>query len=203
VTRAPRWLKLSYTGFVALLVPFYWLEYGWQNFLWACDIALLVTLYALWGESRLAASSAALATLLPDSAWSLDYLVRLLAGHDLLRMDATAYMFDATIPPYVRALSLFHVFLPPLLLWLVLRLGYDRRAIVLTTMIAWVVLPLSYAVSDRAQNINWVFGFGVPPSPVVAGFGQVLMLMLLAPLLVYLPTHLVLGGLCREKPKVL
>jgi len=51
--RIPLWLKVVYTGFVAVLVPYYWRTYGPVNFLWFCDIALLVTLAALWLESPL------------------------------------------------------------------------------------------------------------------------------------------------------
>lgn len=40
----------------------------------------------------------------------------------------SADMFEASPPRYLRALSLFHVPLPIGLLWLVTRLGYDRRA---------------------------------------------------------------------------
>jgi hypothetical protein len=118
---------------------------------------------------------------------------------DLLGLRATGYIFDATIPLPVRALSLFHVFLPVLLLWLVYRLGYARRALAATTLLCWLVLPLSYVVSDPSQNVNWVHGFGSPPRPLLPGLGQVAVLMLAVPLGVYLPTHLLL--LLRRWPK--
>ncbi len=47
-----------------MLVPVYWLHHGPANFLWACDIALLVTVAALWRASRLLASMMAVAVLL-------------------------------------------------------------------------------------------------------------------------------------------
>ena len=43
------------------------------------------------------------------------------------------------------------------------RLGYDDRAWLATTMLAWVVLPASYPLSDPEQHINWAFGIGHPP----------------------------------------
>jgi hypothetical protein len=52
--KIPLWLKVAYTAFVAVLVPYYWHTYGPVNFLWFCDIALLVTLAALWLESPFA-----------------------------------------------------------------------------------------------------------------------------------------------------
>ena len=124
----PLWLKISHTLFVAVLVPVYWLRYGPANFLWACDIALLVTVVALWRESRLLASMMAVAVLLPELLWNLDFFLRLITGRDVIGLDATGYMFNPQPPLPVRLLSLFHVFLPPLFLWLVRRLGYQARA---------------------------------------------------------------------------
>jgi len=61
---------------------------------------------------------------------------------------------------WLRALSLFHVLLPVLLLWLLYWLGYDRRALPATMLLCWVVLPVTYLFTDPAQNINWVFRLG-------------------------------------------
>ena len=52
----PLWLKITYTLFVSSVVPVYWRRYGPANFLWFSDIALLVTVPALWLESPLLAS---------------------------------------------------------------------------------------------------------------------------------------------------
>jgi len=188
----PVWLKLAYTGFVAVLVPFYVANYGPSNFLWFSDIALLTTVVALWRESRLLASTMAVGTLAFELVWNFGYIVRLLTGTD--PTGIAEYMFDPTVGLFLRGLSLFHVVLPPLLLFMLHRLGYDGRALPLQTGLAWVVLPASYAVSDREANINWVFGPGGVqtwmPEPL-----YLLALMAGFPLLVYLPTHLVLGRL--------
>src|SRR5262249_40872039 len=50
------------------------------NFLWFSDIALLVTMPALWLESPLLASMMAVAVTLPELAWNLDFFVRLTTG---------------------------------------------------------------------------------------------------------------------------
>ena len=42
--RLPLWLKLVYTAFVAVLVPVYWYYYGPTNFLYFCDVALIISL---------------------------------------------------------------------------------------------------------------------------------------------------------------
>jgi hypothetical protein len=44
----PIWLKLSYSAFVTVLVPVYTRQYGWANFLWFSDVALLLGCVAVW-----------------------------------------------------------------------------------------------------------------------------------------------------------
>lgn len=130
----PLWIKLAYTAILCVLIPIYWRRYGAANFLWFSDIALIGTAVALWIESPLLASMMAVGALVPELGWNLSYFARLLLG---LRITSLAdYMFDARRPVWLRALSLFHVFLPPLLIWLVARLGYDPRAFAAQTLFA-------------------------------------------------------------------
>jgi hypothetical protein len=136
--------------FVGLIVPLYWRRYGPANFLWFSDIALLTTLFALWLESPLLASMMALAVTLPELAWSLDFFFQRISGKSAIGLSA--YMFDPAIPLGLRALSLFHVGLPILLVWLVYRLGYDNRALIGQTLLAGVVLPLSRFFSDPRRT---------------------------------------------------
>jgi hypothetical protein len=186
----PLWLKLFYTLFVCLIAAVNWVQYGPGNFLWFSDIALLVTAPALWLESPLLASMMALAVLLLELAWSVDLFVRLITGASLTGLSA--YMFDPKISLPIRAVSLFHLPLPVVLLWMLYRLGYDSRALVAQTVLAWIVLLLSYLLTDRSENVNWVYGFGdkrqkwMPPSV------HVILLMILLPLAIYLPSHLLL-----------
>jgi len=191
----PLWLTVSYTLFVAVLVPVYWVHYGPAHFLWACDIALLITVIALWRASRLLASMMAVAVLVPELLWNLDFFLRLIVGQDVSGLNATGYMFNPQQSLPVRILSLFHVFLPLLLLWLVWRLGYHARAGQATTALCWLVLPLSYLFTDPARNINWVFGWGRQPQTWLLGTWYLILWMLLVPLCIYLPTHLVLKKL--------
>jgi hypothetical protein len=185
----PLWLKIAYTLFVCMLVPIYWRQYGPVNFLWFSDIALVGLVPALWLESPLLVSMLALAVVLPELAWNVDYFLRLATGVSLIGL--TTYMFDATIPLFIRGLSLFHVLLPLLLIWMLSRLGYDDRALFWQTLVAVVVLPLSYLFSNPRENVNWVYGFGEKPQTKVPAPLFILLLMLLFPVGIYLPTHLV------------
>ena len=174
-------LKLAYTAFVCVLVPVYWVERGPANFLWASDIALLVTLVALWRESRFLSSMMAVGVLLPELGWNLDFFLRLASGTDLPGLDATGYMFNPDYPRVLKALSLFHVFLPVLLLLLVFRLGYDPRALPAQVLMTWVLLPLCYGFTAPERNLNWVFGLGNPPEALLPGAWHVLVLMVVFP----------------------
>lgn len=186
----PLWLKLFYTLFVCLIVAVNWVQYGPGNFLWFSDIALLITAPALWLESPLLASMMALAVLLLELAWSVDLFGRLMTGASLTGLSA--YMFDPKIPLSIRAVSLFHIPLPVVLLWMLHRLGYDSRALIAQTLLAWIVLPLSYLVTDPSQNVNWVYGFGEKQQKWMPPSAHVILLMILLPLAIYLPTHLLL-----------
>ncbi|MGH7315113.1 MAG: membrane-associated protein [Candidatus Rokuibacteriota bacterium] len=180
-------IKIGYSLFLLVLVPVYLAHYGPKNFLWFSDIALLTTGVALWLESPLLASMMTLAVLLPELAWNLDFLWRLLTGRELFGMSG--YMFDPRIPRYLRVLSLFHVPLPIGLVWLVCRLGYDRRAWLYQSLVALVVLPLTYWVTDRAENVNWVHGLGQPQSRLPQ-WAYLVLLIVAFSLMLYLPPHL-------------
>ena len=188
-------LKVPYTVFVCVLIPVYWFQYGPANFLWGSNIALIVTLAALWTENRLLPSMMALGILLPEMAWIVDFSVRLVLGRDAMPFDGTLYMFNADIPLWARSLSLYHIALPFLLVWLLYRFGYQQRALFWQTLLVWLVLPVTYAVSDPAASINWVYGFGSEPQTVLPGPVFVVLLMVLFPVAVYLPTHLLLRRL--------
>src|ERR1700747_1618908 len=54
--RISLWLKLAYTAFMAVLIPVYLRNYGPTNFLYFCDVALVITLVGIWIESPLLVS---------------------------------------------------------------------------------------------------------------------------------------------------
>jgi hypothetical protein len=189
----PLWLKLAYTLYAGLTVAVYWFKYRPGNYLWFSDIALMLTVPALWLESPLLASMMLLAILLPETLWNLSFFTGLVTGRPLGSL--AAYMFDADKPLYLRSLSLFHVFLPVLLLWMVARLGYDAEALLWQTLLCWIVLPASFLFTDPAENINWARGPGERAQQRLSPLVYLGLLMLAFPLLVYLPTHLLLRRL--------
>ena len=187
----PLWLKIAYTGLCAVIAPIWYRAYGPANFLWFSDIALFSTAVALWLESALIASTMALAVLVPEIGWGVSFFLRLFFG--LRVSDLADYMFHGDKPAYVRALSLtFHIVMPAVLVWMLYVLGYDSRALPAQIAVAWVVLPLTYALTTPQQNVNWVYGPGHGAQQRVPRLAYLAALMVLMPLLIYAPTHFLL-----------
>jgi len=191
----PLGLKVVYTIFVCALVPIYLRAYGPANFLWFSDIALLALVPALWLENGLLVSMLAISVVFFEVLWNLDFFFRLATGKSLIGLSA--YMFDPRIPLFIRGLSSFYIVLPLLLLWMLHRLGYDHRAFLWQTIVVLVVLPFSYLVSNAKENVNWVYGLGENPQRILPAPLFVILLMLLFPLVVYLPTHLLFARIFR------
>jgi hypothetical protein len=192
----PLLIKVLYTVGVGVLVPVYWCHYGPANFLWFSDLALLITLAALWLESPFLASMQAVSVVLLELLWIVDFVGRLASGVHLIGI--ADYMFTADKPLFVRGLSLFHVVLPFLLLWMVYDLGYDRYAWMAQTLLAWVVLLVCYCCTDPSANINWTFGPGKQPQTQIVPGLYLALLMGFFPVCVYLSTHLALHTLMPD-----
>lgn len=189
--RVPVALKLAYGAATPVIAAMYARCYGVGNFLWLSDIALALTTTAVIAETALPASVAAVAVLPLEIAWNADFVGR---G----RLTGLAgYMFDRKLPLGLRALSLFHVALPPTLLWLLRKFGYDRRAFPVQCGISAAVLPLTYALTDPEKNINWAFGPGAWPQRRLPPLVYLWLAMLAFPLFVHWPTHTVLRRLYR------
>lgn len=183
--RVPLAVKVGYTAWMAVWVPVYWVANGPSNFLWICDFANFALLAALWLESPLLASSQLAGILVIQIVWAIDYLGALLLGAHPI--GGTEYMFDAAEPLWLRALSLFHLWTVPFLVWLVRRVGYDPRAWRLETAIAFVLFPLGQWVGTPEQNLNWMWRpFGIEQTllpPLLFAFVAVP----IAALLLFLP----------------
>lgn len=188
----PLWLKIIYTVAALGILTVYWFRYGPGNYLWFSDIALIMLIPALWLESGLLAGMMAVGVLAPEALWNLSFFTRLLTG---IRITGIAdYMFEPDRPVFLKALSLFHVPLPIILVWMVWTLGYDPLALPAMTVLTWIVLPLTYALTRPEKNVNWVHGPGGEGvrQKWMHPLAWVGLLMLALPLLFYLPTHLLL-----------
>jgi hypothetical protein len=197
--RIPLAVKLAFTAFMAVLIPVYWYFYGPTNFLYFCDAALIITLIAIWPENALLISMACVGILAMQAYWTIDLLVNA-AGYSLTGI--TDYMFDSGHSLFLRSLSLYHAWLPFLLVYLVSKTGYDRRGLPLWTGLAWSLVLISFFAMPPPNpnagltpvNIDYVWGMSdsAPQHWVPSGIWLTGMLIGL-PLLVYLPTHFLLA----------
>jgi hypothetical protein len=198
--RLPLWLKIVWTAWVVVWIPLYWKQYTVTTFLWFCDLANFVILAALWKESPLLFSWQAVSVLVFQIVYMVDVAGRVLLGRHLI--GGTEWIFDdPSIPPHIKFLSVtMHISAPPLLLWALRRLGYDRRAFYCQAATACVVLPICWFVADPKDNLNWVWKpFNKPQTWMSPGL-YLLVCIVGYTALVFLPTHLVLARLFSKPP---
>ena len=201
----PLGLKLAYSAFMAVLIPVYWYWYGPTNFLYFCDVALILTLVGVWKESALLISMCAVGIILPQLLWVVDLLGTLI-NHPLTGM--TSYMFVPTSSLFLRGLSLFHGWIPFLLLYLVKKLGYDRRGLPGWTLLAWALIAVAFLFLPAPRpdaglmpvNVNYVWG----PSDAAAqtwmpAYAWLALLVFGLPLVFFLPTHFLLQKFFARK----
>ena len=186
-------LRWAAAAFLALYVPGYALAYGLANFLFLCNLSVILAGVGIWTGNRLLLSSQAVAILLVGVAWAVDVASRLLTGSHLI--GATAYMWDPRWPLFARLLSLYHVALPVVLVSALRRVGYDPRGYWLQSAIA-IVAVAAGRLFGPAANINYAFvdpllkrTWGGPVTHVAAVAGFLV-------LLVYPLTHVLLARLC-------
>ena len=201
--RLPLWLKLAYTGFMAVLVPIYWRDYGVTNFLYFCDVALFFTLAAVWLESPLLASAPLVGIFLPQMLWVADFFVELAGGHFL---GMTGYMFR---PPYFLRVVVLPLLVAVLSLVAGVAPGIRSPRFALWTVCAWVLMGICYAAMpgptetpawpDQPININYVHGFDNTKPQGWLDSEQYFALLIATLPLALLPSHLLFAWLFAKK----
>lgn len=187
-----RWVAL---GWLALWTPVYAVYWGWRNFLALCDVGVALACLGIWRASPLLLSSQALPSILFGLLWSTDLGGRLVAGKHVF--GGTEYMLDRTIPVPVRALSLFHLALPLVILRLLTRTGYDRRAFWLQSGVTLGVLAASRLVGAD-KNLNYAFEEPLLHRRFTPPALHVGLVWLFISGVIYLPTHVVLTRAFRR-----
>lgn len=191
----PLWLKIAAALYLCGFVIIQAYNFGFSNFLWFSCLGLIGMTFALLFESRLLASMMLLMVFVPDEiSWGGDFFIALLTGWHPL--SATNYMFDEQYPLFIRTMSLFHIVVPLLLVWMVYKLRYDTRALLAQTLLCTVILLISYNITEPESNINCVFGLsGGAPQTAMHPWLYLAIVMISAPLAFYLPVHLLLWKL--------
>lgn len=140
-----------------LAIATYWMLMGVPvHLLWLCDLGLLLTGIGFLLRSSVLLTSQFIGGFLVQLIWSLDFLPRLLFGMKIFGW--TGYMFSPTHSAIAKFLSLFHLFLPVLLLYGVIKYGYAKTGLRLQVIITVPLYILSYLLTNSADNTNWVLG---------------------------------------------
>ncbi len=189
VQQVPIGAKIGYSLWMLVWVPVVLWAYGPANFLWLCNAAMFLLLYAVWREDRLIVSSQAGVVVFIGVVWTLDLVVALIAGGRSLT-GITGYMFDPDFPLLARIVSLFHVVLPAFVLWLCLRIGYDRRGIWLQCVVSIVLVYAGWLFTDPERNLNYAFTpFGLEQVWLPHWLYVALLALVVNPLVIFLPGH--------------
>ncbi|MGD9388474.1 MAG: hypothetical protein PVI87_09655 [Gammaproteobacteria bacterium] len=192
----PRSAAWAFSAWMGCWIPVVLWAYGPQNFLWICNIAQFMVLYAVWRGDRLVLSSQAGTVCVVGLVWGLDLLLGLATGGRTASF--TAYMFDPQLPLAARIVSLYHVGLPLYVLWLLRRTGYDDRGPRLQVLVGGVAVVAGWLLTEPVRNVNWVHRpFGIEqawlPEPVF-----VALLLVLYPALLFWPGHWLVRAALRR-----
>ena len=177
-----RWAALAW---LALYLPSYAAAYGWLNFLFLCNLGVMLTALGLWRGHALLLSSQALAAPVISLVWTVDVLARLVTGRHLY--GGTAYMWDPQFPLFTRLLSCYHAAWPAVL-WLALRrTGYDARGLPLQITLALLAVSAG-RLAAPAANVNYAHADPFFKREFGGPIGHVLVVVA-ALALVYAVTH--------------
>lgn len=188
----PRFARAAALVWLAVYLPSYAWAYGWLNFLFLCNVGILLTAAGLLVGNRLLLSSQAIAAPIVCAAWALDVGWKVASGEFLF--GGTSYMWDPQYPLATRLLSLYHVGWPFVLAWAVRCYGYDRRGFGLQAGLATLLIACGRLLPAET-NLNWAYiepVFGLALEPAIAQLALVAGTLIVA---LYLPTHLLLRKL--------
>lgn len=199
-SRIPLGLKIFLAAFSLTLIAYNSMHQGAHSLLYFCNVALFLGTFGICAERALPVSMAAVGVILIQILWSLDLLLTA-ANVSPLRM--TEFMLSDNLSPFKKGLALFHVWLPFVLLFAVLRLGYDKRALPWWTLVTCGLLLVSYLFLPRppappddpslSVNVNFVFGLNMSgPQQRMPELVWLAGMMIVLPLLAFLPTHVAL-----------
>jgi hypothetical protein len=187
----PLWFKTFYTAFVFIVISVYWVKYGPANFLWFSDIAFFGMAYALWRDDALFPSMMAIGVLPLEFIWTFSYFSGFFGDYGQTWMGVGDYMFDQNLPLWLRLLSWFHFFMIGTVIYMLLRKGYDKRALIPQTILAMVVLAATHLWGIKEDNPNMIYppgDFGeIIPQPVYSALQPFVLFGC-----VILPMHLLL-----------
>jgi hypothetical protein len=192
--KIPLWFKVIGTLLCGAILLFNAITYTLVDLLWFCDVAMILVIMGLWRENSLQLSLATLASIGPQFAWQLDYFYQLMSGKSLFGF--TDYMFAENNPVINYIVSLFHVWMPVILIYSLYFVRYDQRALKIQSGLSLLLILLSYGLTSDmfgpAGNLNQVYGpsANAPQTWMHPGL-WLLVIWIYTIVIIYVPTHLI------------
>jgi hypothetical protein len=198
-------LKLFLVAFSLTLGVYSGFQQGVPSLFWFCNIALFVATAGVVAERPLLVSMAAVGVLVIQALWIVDLL---LSTVNLSPVRMTGYMLSDDVTSIKKGLSLFHAWMPPVLAYVLWKIGYDSRGLLYWTVLMCLLLLMSYlflpappAPADQptlSVNVNYVYGLNMSaPQQRMPALAWLLGMMAFMPLVFFLPAHLLLMRLFR------
>lgn len=195
--RISLWIKVPFSLLVVAIVYNYLPQYGVANFLWYSDIALFLVCIDLWLEGGLLISMLSVGVLLYELGWCAIFITKIVFAD--FTPDYGVDLFDSSLPTVIRGLSLFHLLLPVLIIWLLFRFGYDRRALKYQSVFTVILLTACYLFTEPHRDVNWAFGLGNAVQTTLPPLLYLVLYMIATFFIVCLPMHLFLCKLCESE----
>lgn len=183
------WGRHAALAWLAVYLPSYAYAYGLLNFLFLCNLGVMLTALAVWRGHVLLLSSQAVAAPIITLVWTSDVVARLLFGRHLV--GGTEYMWDPQFPLFTRLLSCYHVVWAPLVIACLRRTGYDRHGLFLQAAIALLGVAAA-RFSEPAYNVNFAFRDPFLKHTFGGAVTHVAVIVGALTLGAYLPTHVLL-----------
>lgn len=188
-----RWFALAW---FALYFPSYWLAYGFANFLFLCNLGVILTAVAIVAGNQLLLSAQALAAPMIGLVWALDAGARVVTGEFLF--GGTAYMWDPQYPLFTRLLSLYHLVWPVVVVACVVRRGYDRRGWMVQSALGAAAVLVARFTSNPVDNVNYAFRDPFAGRELVSPAVHVLLVIAALSLVIYGGTHALFARFCPQ-----
>lgn len=158
--------NLSQLGYIFLIIGLFGIYTNFSNqttqyIVWFCNHSAIIIGLAILYNSRAWLSAQISLGLFPQLVWSLDYLSKLFTDNYLFNI--TNYMFDPTYPTSMYVMSLNHLIMTPLALYIVWQLKPKlawKEA--MTHIILLIPISLSYPAK---YNLNCLVEPCVPFLP--------------------------------------
>ena len=197
----PLWLKLIFTVQFFASIFYNLFTDNAESLLWFCNVAIILMFFAVWSNNRLLISIVTVSIIGPQLVWQVDYFFRVFTGDSLL--GNTDYMFDPRVSLFGKLISLFHIWMPYLLLYSLYITGYDKRAFRFQCIIACLVLIGSYLATSsmfgKGGNLNMIYGpDSYTPQTWMPGWLWLFGGMAYCCICIYLPTHFILKKMFRR-----